>query len=458
MNIKDIYQQFRANWLKTNLDKETLALCQRNDLQLPEAEVILPHTPWGDWHWHLLNRITNKNLDIFLNLFNNYQPSKNELKKYLTNYDLSILPLNLLLPDGVKKFLPRLDLQPAIDPYGVQQEQSVITKIVDNKKYYLTTHKKDYATFLPILGSGAGRVYCPMGCAGCYRGEQTRFGQPLRLHKTNGSVEQIWLPNPVVQARWLVEEWNTNYPNVYDILFSGGEPMMLDNHTWLLILQELKKAKYLRSFRICTGTLFLGLPFRFDNEFIEILKNFREETGIQIKISAHIAHPEHLTLEAIFFARKILNAGIEILPQCPLEPEVNFWLGDLDKTAETLSRLDNLLATAIGTRTYKWLFDMQGGIPLLPAIEVWRRVHDRHQKESDICRPTSFAIFLPRSEGNLNLSFHSLWATQMQVDTIKQKVKYKIPHPAKVWIEYEEKLIKGINDDVAILERLKNFD
>jgi hypothetical protein len=454
----EIYQQFRAGWLNNNLYAETIALCERNNISIPKPNSLLPSNPWGDWHWHLQNRLTNKNLEDFLYLFPNYQKQEAGLKKYLTEFDLSILPLNLFLPNGVNKFLPRLGLKPVADPYGVQQEQSVITRVENNKKYYLTTHKKDYATFLPILGSGAGRVYCPMGCAGCYRGEQTRFGQPLCLRKKDGGREQIWLPDPITQTKWLVEEWNSHYPKVYDILFSGGEPMMLDNNTWQKILEELKKAKYIRTFRICTGALFLGLPFRFDDEFIKMLKDFRAETGIQLKISAHVAHPEHITPEAIMFGRKIFNAGIEILPQCPLEPGVNFWLDDLEKTANTLARLDRLLATALGTRTYKWLFDMQEGIPLLPALEIWRRVHDRHQEESDICRPTSFAIFLPRSEGNLNLSFHSLWAIQMQIDEQNKKVKYKIPHASKVWVEYEEKLIKGINDDPLILEKLKNFD
>lgn len=458
MNNTANYKQFRATWLKSSLDTETIALCQKNDINIFSSDVVPPHTPWGDWHWHLQNRLTNNNLENFLNFFPSYQAHKKELEKYLINYDLSILPLNLLLPNGVNKFLPRLGLKPAADPYGVQQEQSVITRIENNKKYYLTTHKKDYATFLPILGSGAGRVYCPMGCAGCYRGEQTRFGQPLTLRKFDGSQEQIWLPDPITQTKWLVEEWNNNYTEVYDVLFSGGEPMMLSNETWLGVLNELKNAKYLHSFRICTGALFLGLPFRFDDDFIQILKNFRQETGVQIKISAHLAHPDHLTPEAIMFAKKILNAGIEILPQCPLEPEVNFWRNDLEKTVVTLSRLDNLLATVVGTRTYKWLLDMQGGISLLSAIEVWRRVHERHQKLSDICRPTSFAIFLPRSEGNLNLSFHSLWAMQMHVDFKNKKVKYRIPHAAKVWVEYEEPIFPGINDDLKILERLKKFN
>jgi len=455
MDIKDIYQQFRNNWLVSNLDQETTTLCRRNNIEIHKPDILLPNTPWGDWHWHLANRLTNKNLDIFLAIFLDYKNKENELKKYLEDYDLSILPINLLQPNGVNKFLPRLNLKQVSDPYGVQQEQSVITKIENGRKYYLTTHKKNYATFLPILGSGAGRVYCPMGCAGCYRGEQTRFGKPLSLIRIDSTKEQIWLPDPVTQTKWLVEEWNEHYPAVYDILFSGGEPLMLDNKIWLGILQELKNSKYIKSFRICTGALFLGLPFRFDNEFIQMLKDFRMETGIQIKISAHVSHPEHITPEAIMFARKLLDAGIEILPQCPLEPGINFWQDDLEKNVEILSRLDNLLATTIGIRTYKWLLDMQGRISLLSAIEVWRQVHDRHQGNSDICRPTSFAIFLPQSEGNLNLSYHSLWAIQMQVDRENKIVKYKIPHPARVWVEYVEPLVEGVNDDLGILERLK---
>lgn len=456
----DALSRVRNEWCAELLDDETEALCHRNNIEVKvmrEERSGEDGIVWGDWKWHLANRLTDKHLNNFLTLFPEYKEREELLKKYLESYDLSILPLNLLQKEGVRKFLPRLGLIPSPDPYGVQRAHSVVLREEGGKKFYLSTHKPGYASFLPILGGGAGRVFCPIGCAGCYRGPQTRFLEPLRITHADGSHETVWIPQPEQQAAWLVEEWNMRpkFSGVYDILFSGGEPMVLPNDVWEKILAHMENAKHLRSFRICTGALFLGLPFRFDDEFIQLLAEFRKRTGVQVKLAVHISHPENITPESVHFAKKLVHNGIELLPQCPLEPGVNFWMDDLVKTVETLRRLDRLLAVVVGTRCYKWILDMQGGVSLLPAIEVWRRVHDRHQEDSDITRSTSFALFLPQPEGNTNLSYHSLWAIQMCVDKTRGTVHYRIPHPSGTWVDYEEPIWENINDYPLRLEMLR---
>lgn len=445
--LRVMFLQARARWCQTHLDQNVIALCRRNGIDVPTTTTSGDDVSWGSYKWHLSHRL--RDVDEFMEYFPEYRSNDTTLRDYLAAYDLSILPLNLLLPQGVKKFLPRLGFKPAPDPYGVVQKHSVVTRDEGGKTFYLATHKPGYASFLPILGSGAGRVSCPMGCAGCYRGPQTRFGKPLRVISADGSEQQVWIPQPELQAQWLVEEWNTRpeFSGIYDTLFSGGEPMMLPNQTWEKILSQMEQATHLRVLRICTGALFLGLPFRFDDEFVALLQNFRQCTGVQVKLSVHVSHPEHITPEAIHFAQRLIKAGIELLPQVPLEPGVNFWSEDLGKTTETLRTLDRLLAIVVGTRCYKWILDMQGGVPLCSAIEVWRRLHDSHQDESDITRPTSFALFLPQPKGNLNLSFHSRWSLEKYVDKERGVVHFRLPHPAGGWIEYNEPLWIGVNDN-----------
>ncbi len=155
------------------------------------------------------------------------------------------------------------------------------------------------------------------------------------------------------------------------------------------------------------------------------------------------------------YAHRLIKAGIELLPQCPLEQGVNIWNEDILRSIETLKELDRLLTIAVGTRPYKWILDMQGEVSLLTGIKVWKELHDRHQGESDITRPTSFAVFSPQPAGNLNISWHTLWAMEMSVDKEKGVVIYRIPHPGGVWIEYTERIWEGINDNSKILEELK---
>jgi organic radical activating enzyme len=257
----------------------------------------------------------------------------------------------------------------------------------------------------------------------------------------------------------LVEAWNERpeLQEVYDVLISGGEPLLLNNKTIQEMLNLLRQAKHLHVLRFCTATVFQGLPFRIDNQLITLLKNFQKETGVTMAFNCHISHSEFFTPEAVVAVLKLREAGFDIMAQTPLEEGVNFWVNDLNKTIETLRLLDRCFFFIAGRRPYKWITDMQGSISLLSVIRVWQKLHDRHQLESNITKPTACELFLSLPTGNLALSYHSLWALKMQVDKKKKIVQYKIPHAAGNVIEYEEKLMSDINDDPKVLDNLKKF-
>lgn len=450
VSVLDFLQYLQARWVSAQ-GSQSHEFARREDF---ENLITKQKVDWGNWRWHLRNRLEgNRDLDLFLKLFPQFQGKKDDLEQYLEWYNLSILPLNLVAGDGVLNFLPEVGQQLKPDPYGIRRGYSTVTRRdKDGKLWYLATRKPEYATFLFVMN-----VSCPIGCARCYRGYQTRHRKPFTLIYDDDSEEKLYLPGPVKQLEWLVERWNSEeqFKGVYDILVSGGEPLMAPDRTIKQLLSVAAEAKYLKAFRICTGTLFLGLPFRFGDELISLLLDFKESTGKQVGINAHIAHPDQMTPEAVYSAGRLSNAGFDLMAQTPLIEGVNVWQDDLERTVETLRRLDQLVWFNTGRRPYKWIVDMQKSVSVLTAIEVYRRVHDRHQVDSDTTRPTSFALFIDHPTGNINLSYHSLWAMKMQVDTENGRVLYQIPHPAGNWIEYEEPLMPGVNDTPEALERLK---
>src|SRR3989338_932631 len=107
------FQIERAKWLEQNLTKEAAQLCKRNGIDIPQY--LNDHVPvvdnWGNWRWHIRNRITT--LNELSKLFPEYYGREAELVEWFKSYDLSILPLNLNQPNGVKKFLPRPGMMPA---------------------------------------------------------------------------------------------------------------------------------------------------------------------------------------------------------------------------------------------------------------------------------------------------------------------------------------------------------
>jgi hypothetical protein len=87
---------------------------------------------------------------------------------------------------------------------------------------------------------------------------------------------------------------------------------------------------------------------------------------------------------------------------------------------------------------------MQGSVPLLNAIRVYRALFDRHQIDSNIVRPVSFELFTTHPVGNLNLSYHTLFAMKLRREG--SNAIYEIPHPAGGIVEWIEPLQEGIND------------
>jgi L-lysine 2,3-aminomutase len=386
-------------------------------------------------------------------------------------YDLSILPLNTVLDESVLKyFLPALDyFEPEStkkdDPYGIilgKSRAKLGTKtpaaIVSNtSRIILGTHKFSHTVLFNI------DFYCPIGCSNCYK---TRMGtresfsatSPVYDHPELGLLGSPNRSSAVQQSQELVEWMNEDErgQQVYDVILSGGEPLSLSNQLISSVLSEFKLASNLKIFRICTGTLFLGLPFRFDNELLDILEEFSLETGVRITIQAHLGNHFMISPESLIAVDKIKARGISIYSQIPIKAGINFFIDDLDKTLEYLIELGRIQAY-IGVEPYMFIVDMHPStnseyIPIELLMQVWGSLVESHDYPG-LERPRTLSILC--EQGNIILSGHTLFAVEKHVDVLNKKVIYRIPRvgaslnwkPEVVeYFTYEEPLIAGIND------------
>ncbi len=358
------------------------------------------------------------------------------LEEIIRTRDISILPTTITLSNAVMYNLPVSPEKHSEDSFGIKLRKHVVTEVIDGKEYYLATRKTDYATFLVVFGKGES-VYCEIGCKDCYRGRETRELQPFLIREQDGTFSRAYFFSPEEQIQRLVELSNTDdrYNGVYDILLSGGEPLKHNNQTIRNILESVKKAKYLTSFRICTGALFLGLASRFfDGELAEMLSSYRDDTGNSVSITAHLPHIEMLTPEAIYAARILNRNGIEIQTQTPLIAGINVFPDSVEKSYECLSNLMRAIKIVTNSRPYKWLHDTENSFPIelgARLFEFWRR----HRGESDITRPTSFAKFHP--EGNVDLSLPILKSCEKRFEG--DEIVYRIPQGERFY-EIREKI------------------
>ncbi len=463
---------------------------------------------WSDWRFHLNNRLhlNNKSTEDDFNLLFELVPSakKNEesLKRIIREgiefhegnngynerrfYDLSILPLNIVLGEEVVNyFIPPPDyLQPhstkKSDPYGIIQgkTRSKIdlggpVPITNTEHMILGSHKFSHTLLFNI------DFYCPVGCSDCYK---TRMGTREYLAPNSHGSEvrmkiythpDLGILNPPTkdqvknQANSTVK-WMNDDPRgqqVRDVIISGGEPLWLPNENIKAILEEFQNATNLKILRICTGAIFLGAPFRVDDVLLDMLKDFTDSTGVRITFQAHLGNYHMISPEAIIAVDKIRRRGISIYSQIPIKNGVNFFLNDPDKTLRDFVELGKRQAI-VGVEPYMFIVDMHPStnayyVPIEPLMQMWGALVESHDYPG-LERPRTLSVLF--GGGNIILSGHVLFSAKKVIDKEKDRVIYQIPRVSyqKNWVlktaeyfEYDEPLMKGINDDPDSLDNLK---
>lgn len=112
-----------------------------------------------------------------------------------------------------------------------------------------------------------------------------------------------------------------NDPTIEEVIFSGGDPLLLTNQSLQEWSQDLLQISNIKRWRIHTR-LPSVLPSRIDLGLIEILKNFQTNNRKVILVS-HINHPNEFNDEVNFAFNKFQKASITLLNQSVLLSGIN---------------------------------------------------------------------------------------------------------------------------------------
>ncbi|MBS0031772.1 KamA family radical SAM protein [Chitinophaga sp. 22321] len=132
-----------------------------------------------------------------------------------------------------------------------------------------------------------------------------------------------------------------SHPKVTDILFTGGDPMIMSARMLMAYLEPIIEADLPNLSTIRIGTKVLGYwPYRFltDTDADELLRFFDRiaARNINLALMAHVNHPKELQHPAAQKAiRRVLNTGVQIRTQSPI-------LNHINKSAETWRDMWNL--------------------------------------------------------------------------------------------------------------------
>ncbi len=199
----------------------------------------------------------------------------------------------------------RLTLNP--HPAG-QLEHNI--PVLQGEKLTGIQHKyRETMLFFPTQGQT-----CHAYCSFCFR-----WPQFTGINELKFAMKQ---PN-------LLVAYLKDNPSISDVLFTGGDPMVMKATVLEKYINALLDANLsqLKSIRIGTKSLSFW-PYRFltDQDSGELLNLFRRITdrGIHLAFMAHINHPRELETDAVREAVvKIQETGAQIRTQSPLLKHVN---------------------------------------------------------------------------------------------------------------------------------------
>jgi L-lysine 2,3-aminomutase len=175
-------------------------------------------------------------------------------------------------------------------------------------------------------------------------------------------------------------EYVRAHPAVSDVLFTGGDPMIMRTGNLARYILPLLEARLpnLRTIRIGTKALSYW-PYRFltDEDADEVLDLFRQVTasGLHLALMAHFNHPRELRTDAVKAAiARIRETGAEIRTQSPLMRNINdsadVW-ADMWRQQVQLGCIPYYMFVVRDTGAQHYF-----SVPLVRACEIFRGAHN----------------------------------------------------------------------------------
>lgn len=257
----------------------------------------------------------------------------------------------------------RLTLNP--HPAG-QLEHNV--PMIEGEKLYGMQHKyRETVLFFPSQGQT-----CHAYCTFCFRWPQFVGMEDLKFASKEAEL----------LVRYVKE-----HTEVTDVLFTGGDPLIMKTKHLETYIRPLLEAKIPNLKHIRIGTKALGYwPYRFltDDDAGDLLNLFEDvkRAGKPLALMAHFNHPVELDTDAVAEAIKnLLDSGAVIRTQSPVLKHINdsseVW-ADMLKKQVTLGCIPYYMFVARNTGAQHYFS--------IPLIEAWKIFRETYQSVSGICR------------------------------------------------------------------------
>ncbi len=262
---------------------------------------------WEDYKWHYRNIINNQEklekLKKIINISKEQEEAvnraiKNRIPFGITPHYLSLMdkeesqsdfPLRMQVFPPVnyidKMLSHTTDKNMAFD-FMREHDTSPIDSIT--RRYIKVAILKPYDT-------------CPQICVYCQR---------------NWEITSPNIPSSNISIKDLDKaiKWINEHDHIMDILVTGGDPLIMNNHSINDLLSKLSKIPHLKSIRIASRTP-VTVPQRIDEEFVNIIMKYNKPGKRIIYFVTHFQDSYEISKETLEAVTKLTSNGINVYNQ-----------------------------------------------------------------------------------------------------------------------------------------------
>lgn len=161
------------------------------------------------------------------------------------------------------------------------------------------------------------------------------------------------------------------HPEINEVIFSGGDPLVVDDAVLRYVLDELSSITNIKIVRFHTRMV-ITIPYRINDDFIQLLRDFKERFAVYVVI--HIDTLREFSVEAKEAVDKLVDNGIMCFASCPLLHKIN-------DDEDVLKTLWNGLVENRVKPYYLFQSDPVKGlghflVPLSRGLEITRNLYD----------------------------------------------------------------------------------
>lgn len=322
---------------------------------------------WNNWHWQMLNRITNvEQLSEFIELT---EQEKTKINTCLKKFRMAITPYYASLIDTNDRNCP-VYRQAIAHPnellYSTGDMRDPLHEDVDSPVPGITHRYPDRVLFLIT-------TICSMYCRHCTR---RRFA---------GQRDEA-LPKAYIDR---AISYIQRHKEIRDVVISGGDPLTLSNKKLEYILSNLRNINHVEIIRIGTRVPVV-LPQRVTPELCDLMEKYHP-----LWINTHFNHPKEITPESEQACALLAKAGIPLNNQSVL-------LRGINDQPQIMKKLVNKLLQNRVRPYYLYQCDLSEGIghfrtPVSAGIEIMEHLRGH---TSGLAIPT-FVIDAPGGGGKI---------------------------------------------------------